>query len=295
MVTNVAIDYGAGVSDAWRSIANFVPKLAAFLVILVIGWIIAKVLAKIVTVVLAKVGFDRLTARSGLDGVLAKGNYDAPSLLAKVVYYAILLVALQLAIGVFGPNPISDLLTKLVSWLPKLFIAIVIIVIVAAIARAVKDLVVGALGSASYGRLLGTGASVFIWAAGIIAALNQVGIATTVTTPVLIAVLATVGGVVVVGVGGGLIRPMESRWEGALAKISEEIPARRAERTSANVTAHGRAQYQTPGGEGYGQPVTEQFGHQSPPHSGQHHAEPGYGQPGGQYPPQQPPNQGWSQ
>ncbi len=65
-------------------------------------------------------------------------------------------------------------------------------------------------------------ASVFILGLGVIAALNQVGIATTVTTPVLVAVLATVGGIIVVGVGGGLIKPMQHRWEGYLNKAEAE-------------------------------------------------------------------------
>ncbi|MBM7369449.1 mechanosensitive ion channel family protein [Gordonia hydrophobica] len=230
MVTNVAIDYGAGISDAWSSIAKFVPKLAAFLVILIIGWIIAKVLAKVVTVILRKVGFDRLAERSGVSRALAKSEYDASSLLAKIVYYAVLLITLQLAIGAFGPNPISDLLTKFVAWLPKLFVAIIIIVIAAAIAQAVREIIRNALSGASYGQLVATIASVFILGAGIIAALNQIGVATTVTTPILVAVLATLGGVIVVGVGGGLVKPMQSRWETALDKVAEEIPARRSAR-----------------------------------------------------------------
>lgn len=233
MTSQLAIDYGAGLSDAWSSVATFVPKLVAFLVILIIGWIVAKILSKIIAKILAKVGFDRLAERSGLQGVLAKSDYDASTLLAKVVYYAVLLITLQLAIGVFGPNPIGDLLSRFVAWLPKLFVAILIIVIVAAIAKAVKDIVGGALGSASYGPLLATIASLFIWGAGIIAALNQIGVATTVTTPVLVAVLATVGGVIVVGVGGGLVKPMQQRWDGWLSKVETEIPARRAEREAA--------------------------------------------------------------
>lgn len=243
MTSQLAIDYGAGLSDAWSSVATFVPKLAAFLVILVIGWIIAKILSKVVAKILAKVGFDRLAERSGLQNVLARSDYDAASLLAKVVYYAILLITLQLAIGVFGPNPISDLLSRFVAWLPKLFIAILIIVIVAAIAKAVKDIVGGALGSASYGPVLATIASLFVWGAGIIAALNQIGVATTVTTPVLVAVLATIGGILVVGVGGGLVRPMQDRWEGWLTKAEAEIPARRAEREAAakETARHGQA------------------------------------------------------
>ncbi len=234
MTSTLAIDYGSGVSDACRSIATFVPKFVAFVVILVVGWIVAKVLARIVTVVLGRIGFSRLIDRGGVGAALARGDYDASKLLSKVVYYAVLLIALQLAIGVFGPNPVGDILAKIVAWLPKLFIAIaiVIIVVVAAIARAVSELVRGALGSASYGPLLATVASVFLWGAGIVAALNQIGVATTVTTPVLIAVLATIGGIAVVGVGGGLVRPMQSRWDGWLTKVEEEIPARRAEQAA---------------------------------------------------------------
>ena len=59
----------------------------------------------------------------------------------------------------------------------------------------------------SYGRMLANLASVFILGLGIIAALNQVGIALTVTLPVLVAILGTIGGILVVGVGGGLIKP----------------------------------------------------------------------------------------
>ncbi|MCS3780287.1 mechanosensitive ion channel family protein [Tsukamurella ocularis] len=269
MTSQLAIDYGAGLSDAWSSVATFVPKLAAFLVILVIGWIVAKVLSKVIAKILAKVGFDRLAERSGLQGVLAKSDYDASTLLAKVVYYAVLLITLQLAIGVFGPNPVGDLLSRFVAWLPKLFVAILIIVIVAAIAKAVKDIVGGALGSASYGPLVATIASLLIWGAGIIAALNQIGVATTVTTPVLVAVLATIGGVLVVGVGGGLVKPMQQRWDGWLTKVEAEIPARRAEREAAAQEAarvsraRNQAGQQSPGESPLAQAATQGQAHQA--------------------------------
>jgi hypothetical protein len=226
--TLAAIDIGGGVSSAWTAVANFVPKLVAFLVIFVIGWIIAKVLSKVVGKLLNKVGFDRVVERGSLKQMLDRGNYDASTLIAKVVYYAILLIALEVAFGVFGPNPISNILTAVVAWLPKLIVAMLIIIVVGAIARAVKDLVGNALGGLSYGRLLGTIASVFIWGLGIIAALNQIGIATTITTPVLIAVLGTIGGVLVVGLGGGLIRPMQQRWENWINRAEEQLPAAKA-------------------------------------------------------------------
>lgn len=210
------------VGDALRSVMLFLPKAVAFLAILVAGWLIAKAVLKIVEKVLERVGFDRAVERGGIRRALSRSRYDASDIVAKLVYYAVLLFTLQLAFGIWGPNPISDLLAAVISWLPRAFVAIVIVVVAAAIANAVKDIISGALGGLSYGRVLANIASVFILGLGVIAALNQIGVATAVTTPVLIAVLATVGGILVVGVGGGLIRPMQSRWEGWLTRAEQE-------------------------------------------------------------------------
>ncbi|WP_086668001.1 mechanosensitive ion channel family protein [Lentzea kentuckyensis] len=223
------MDFGQGLTDAWRAVATFVPKLAAFLLILLVGWFVAKAVAKLVDKVLERVRFDRLVERGGIHRMLANTKYDASDLLAKLVYYALLLITLQIAFGVWGPNPVSELLTGIVSWLPKAAVAIIIVVVAAAIASGVKDFITGALGGLSYGRVLANIASIFIWALGIIAALNQIGVATTVTTPVLIAVLATVGGILVVGVGGGLVRPMQQRWEGWLGRAEQELPQAQAQ------------------------------------------------------------------
>ncbi|MCW2679645.1 MAG: Conserved helix repeat-containing protein, partial [Frankiales bacterium] len=48
------------------------------------------------------------------------------------------------------------------------------------------------------------------------------GIATTVTTPLLYTLFAIVAGVVIVGVGGGLVQPMQNRWENMLDKADQE-------------------------------------------------------------------------
>ncbi len=220
------------VGDALRSVMLFLPKAVAFLAILVAGWLIAKAVLKIVEKVLERVGFDRAVERGGIRRALSRSRYDASDIVAKLVYYAVLLFTLQLAFGIWGPNPISDLLGAVIAWLPRAFVAIVIVVVAAAIANAVKDIISGALGGLSYGRVLATIASVFILGLGVIAALNQIGVATAVTTPVLIAVLATIGGILVVGVGGGLIRPMQSRWESWLT---------RAERESQLIAEHAQA------------------------------------------------------
>ncbi len=224
-------------------IADFVPRLILFLVILLIGWIVAKTLSKALAKLLAKIGFDRTVERGGLGR--ATGSATPSGLVALLLYYALLLLALQLAFGVFGDNPISDLIAQLVAYLPQIFIAIIIVVIAAAIAKAVKDIVGGALGGLPYGPMLATAASVLVLALGVIAALNQVGIATAVTNPLLYAILATVAGILIVGVGGGLIKPMAQRWEGWLDKaqaesqnIAQQAKGSSAESQPRTVTVH---------------------------------------------------------
>jgi len=201
-------------NNGLSTIASFVPKLVLFLVILIVGILVAKAIGKALSAILERVGFDKAVERGGVKKALANSKYDASDVVAKIIYYALLLFVLQLAFGVFGTNPISDLITSVISFLPSLIVAIIIIVVASAIAAAVRELISNTLGGLSYGKTLGTIAGVFILGFGVIAALNQIGIATTVTTPILIMVLATLGGILVVGVGGGLIKPMSHRWEG---------------------------------------------------------------------------------
>ena len=204
------------------TVFHAIPKILVFLLILVIGWFVAKALERIVTMILHRVKFDHFVERGVVGQALARSNSDATTLIAKIVYYAILLVTLQMAFGVWGANPISTMLDAVVGWLPKAIVAIIIIVIASAIAKVVKDLINGAIGGLSYGPFLASVASVIIIALGAIAALNQVGIATTVTEPVLFTVLFTAGAVIAIGVGGGLVKPMQERWERVLSAAERE-------------------------------------------------------------------------
>lgn len=226
------------------TVVAFVPKLALFLVILIVGWIIAKILAKITNALLEKVGFDRAIERGGLGKAME--TFDASDLAAKLVYYGVLLIALQLAFGVFGPNPVSELITGIIAFLPKLFIALLIVVIGSAIAGAVGDLIRSAAGGIPAARIGSTIARVFIIGLAVIAALNQMGIAITVTLPVLVTVLATVGGIAIVGIGGGLIVPMRQRWERWLSNAEQEGARVRAQRAQAATTPAGAAPGEAP-------------------------------------------------
>jgi hypothetical protein len=213
-----------GLDRAWTDTAAFIPKFVGFLVILVIGYIVAKVIARIVDAVLERVGFDRAVERGGIKQALAKSQYDASTLVSKVVFYMVFLLVLQMAFGVFGTNPVSDLLTSVVAYLPKVFAAILIIVVAAAIAAGVKEIVESSLGGLSYGRGVAFGASATIVAIGGFAALNQLQIATPIVNGLFYAVLAIIVGSAVIAIGGGGITPMRTQWERAFNKLEQEGP-----------------------------------------------------------------------
>lgn len=224
-MTVLSIDFTQGLNDAWSKVAQFVPKLAAFLIVLAIGWFVAKMVRRVLERVLRRAGSERLARKAGADKLLKGASFDLTGLICRIVYLALVLITLQLALGAFGPNPVSAMINSLVAWLPRAVVAVVLVVVAMAVANAVRSLTEGALSSTSYGRTVAGVVWGAVVALGVIAALGQAGIATTVTQPVLYAILATVAGILIVGVGGGMITPMRQRWERWM-NVAEQEAAR---------------------------------------------------------------------
>jgi len=258
----LAVDFQAGISDAWSNVITFVPKLVAFLVVLLVGYLVARVVASVLNRVLERVGFDRAVERGGIKQALARSKYDPSDIIAKVVFWLIFLVTLQLAFGLFGPNPVSDLLKGLIAYLPNVLVAILIVVIAAAIAKAVTDLLTSLLGGVSGGQLMAKGAGVAILVFAAFAALDQLNIAPRIVTGLWYAILAIVVGSAVVAIGGGGIKTMQRYWERATTKAEQRGPevtqqVRQSAQPSAFDESDGAAAYADPA-------ATQEFAAQPP-------------------------------
>jgi hypothetical protein len=251
----LSVDWGQGISNAWSSVVDIIPKLFAFAVIMVVGWLVCRALARALDVVLRRVGVERMAEKAGAGRLLAGSKWDTTAILTKVVYYGLLLVVLQLALGVFGSNPVSDMVHSVVAWLPRGIVAMVILVVAMAIANVARQFVSNILSSTSYGEVLGWVAWAFIAFFGIVAALAQAGIATFVLGPLLNAVLFTIAGIAVVGVGGGLIQPMRSRWERMLDKAERET-TRMAAAAPGNASAYQMGRGDAQAGQSSGTQIT---------------------------------------
>jgi hypothetical protein len=240
--TFAAIEWSQGITDAWSKVANFVPKFIGCLVILLVGYVVAKAVAKIIDKALERVGFDKAVERGGVKKALEKTQYDASDMVAKVAFYAIFLIVLQMAFGVFGPNPVSDLLAGVIAYLPKVVAAIVIIVVATAIAAAAKELIQVSLGGLEFAKTVASIAGGAIVAVGFFAALNQLQIAPAIVNGLFYAVLAVVAGSAVIAIGGGGVKPMQQRWEKALGRWDEERPKMAQEAQGAKDRLAGRGQ-----------------------------------------------------
>jgi hypothetical protein len=217
-------NWTAGIVAAWTAVIVFVPKLVACLLIFCIGYFVAKFVGNLVDKLLKRVGFDRIVERGGIKAAMAKSGYDISDIIGKLAYYAILLFTLQLAFGVFGPNPVTDVLNRAIAYLPNIFVAIMIGVVAAFIASAVKDVVQASLGGLSYGRTMANVASISILVIGLFAALSQLGIAPAIVNGLFYAMLAVVVGSAIVAIGGGGIVPMRQQWEKAMMRVEQEAP-----------------------------------------------------------------------
>jgi hypothetical protein len=154
----------------------------------------------------------------------ADAGWDASGVLSKLLFYGLFLLVLQFAFGIFGPNPVSDLLTRVIAYIPNLVVAAVIVILAMAIAKGVKEMLSVSLGGLSYGRMLARVAGVAIVAVGIFAALDQLGIAPNIVRGIFYATLAVVAGSAIIAIGGGGIQPMRQRWERALNKLESQTP-----------------------------------------------------------------------
>ena len=232
------MDIQNSLSEGFTTFTTFIPKLLGFLLILVIGYVVAKIVSKLVDKALERVGFDGAVEKGGIKKALSKSQYDASDIVAKLVFFAIFIPFLSAAVGALGISALQQPLSQFIALIPQIIVAIILVVVGAVIAGAVKSFISNSLGGLSYGSILANGASILILLGFVKAALDQVGIATTVTGPLLYAILGTVAGVVIVGAGGGLIKPMQHRWEDMLNKASDETKNIKNEAQSNNDSAY---------------------------------------------------------
>jgi len=220
----LAIDWTQGFEDAWNDVATFLPKLAAALAVLIIGWIIAKVIRKVIVKVLNTIKLDSYVDKAGIGAPLERAGYpNSVDLIGKIIYFALMLLVIQLAVGVFGDTAISNAIDDMVAFIPKLIVAIVIVIITGVIANAVRDLMAPAVAHLSSGDLLKKAAYVAIWLIGGFAALDTLQVAADVVDTLFETIVYSLGFIIVIKFGvGGIWAARDRFWPAVYDQVTSD-------------------------------------------------------------------------
>ncbi len=118
-------------------VGAFLPRLALALIVLVAGWLIAKAVRFAAVRGLRAVNFNVLTERAGIDGFLQQGGFerDTTELTGALAYWLVILGALLIASNGLGLTYVTDLLSRIVLFVPRVFLALLVIVFGAYFAR----------------------------------------------------------------------------------------------------------------------------------------------------------------
>ncbi|MBA2372708.1 MAG: small-conductance mechanosensitive ion channel [Chloroflexi bacterium] len=167
-------------SNALNTFLAAIPQVIGALLILVIGWIISNVLARIVREVLERAGADRLFAEHGGQVYGSASRSFQPSAVAsEIVKWIVRFIFLVAAANVLGMPQVSLLLNEVLLWIPNLIVAAIILLVAPLLARFVRGAIEVGAGRMGFsnGALLGRVAEVAIVAFAVLIAVNQLGIA----------------------------------------------------------------------------------------------------------------------
>ena len=122
-----------------RQVGDFLPRLALAAIVLLAGWILAKMVRFAISRGLRAVNFNVLTERSGMDAFLHDGGVaaDTTEILALLFYWLVILAALVIGFNLLGLTYITDLLGRVVLFVPRVMVALLILAFGAYFARAV--------------------------------------------------------------------------------------------------------------------------------------------------------------
>src|SRR3982075_1566169 len=172
------------ITAALVTFLSFIPAIIGAVIILVIGWIIAGFLGRLVTMILSRVGFDRAAARTGVADFMVRAGWregGASRVIGELVKWFIRLLFLEAAAEAVHLTAVTAIINQIVLFIPNLIVALIVLMIGALIARFVGDLVRGSASEMGFGspNLFASIARVAIMGFAVIVAVNQVGIAAT--------------------------------------------------------------------------------------------------------------------
>lgn len=185
-----------GVTNAVTVFFTYLPRFLGAIVILLIGLFVGRLVARLVTQVLRALRFDQIADRAEIDEFLANAGVrtDAATVVGELAKWFIYLIFFQVAASTLGFPQLTEILNQLIAFIPRVVVAIVILLLGALVANLLAGLVRGSLGTAQVGNanLLAHIARYGVLAFAVVAALSQLEIAPAIVNTLWTALIGSV-------------------------------------------------------------------------------------------------------
>ena len=167
--------------NLFYGLVAFLPNLVVAIVIFIIGWLIGAALGRVVAQVVNSLRVDQALRAAGVERVLERAGFKLSSgaFLGMLVKWFFIIVFLVAALEVLGLTQVTLFLTAVVlGYLPRVIVAVLILLVAAVIAEAAQRIVAGSARAANLraANLLGSIARWAIWVFALLAALDQLGV-----------------------------------------------------------------------------------------------------------------------
>lgn len=205
---NIGKIWESSIGAALNNIMAFLPKLVSALVILLIGYIIAKIVKAALEKILRAVKFNDVADKVGINGFFSKAGLksDASGMMGKMGYWMVMFTTLIMFFDGLGLPQVSGLLQQAVAFIPRLLVGCVLLIIGMYAANFLRDLVVATLkgGGFESPNIVGNityGAVMFIVVSMV---LNQIGIGGEIVNTIVTSVLGglSIATAIAFGLGG---------------------------------------------------------------------------------------------
>jgi len=216
-------------TNALNSFLNAIPQVIGALLIIVIGWVISNVLARIVRELLERAGADRVFAKHGGQVYGARSTAFQPSVVAaEIVKWIVRFIFLVAAANVLGMPQVSLLLNQVLLWIPNLLVAAVILLVAPLLARFVRGAIEVGAGQMGFSNasLLGRIAEIAIVAFAVLIAINQLGIAADLINILFIGLVAAISLAfgLAFGLGGrDVAARITEDWYAGMSSATEKV------------------------------------------------------------------------
>jgi hypothetical protein len=188
------------------SLIGFIPNLVGCLIILLIGYVIARVVKAVVAKLLETIGLDRALSGSQAGAYVERVSPGArPSrLVGLVAFWLIFIYAIAAAVGALKIPALTGFMANVQNYLPNVIAAVLILVVGVALAGAAGGLVDRLMGDTPGGRIARAVSPTLILAIVVFMVLNQLKIAPAIVTTTYIALIGmfAVAGALAFGLGG---------------------------------------------------------------------------------------------